>query len=103
MALRKDATRDRGARSRRRLGRGLDSLLSMTVPVGGGSKPDPPAPSGQSGGGVPAPPHTAEDGPPFRQLEIDRLSSNPRQPRQHFDEKGLEALGASIANAGKNP
>ena len=100
MALRKDATRDRGARSRRRLGRGLDSLLSMTVPVGGGSKPDPPAPAGQSGGGVSPPPHTAEDGSALRQLEVDRLSPNPRQPRHHFDEVGLEALAASIAADG---
>ncbi len=97
MALRKDATRNPGARSRRRLGRGLDSLLSMTVPGGGGSKPTPPAPSGPSGGVVPS---TAEDGSPLRQLEIDRLSPNPRQPRQHFDDVGLQALAASIAADG---
>ncbi len=96
MALRKDATRNRGARSRRRLGRGLDSLLSMTVPVGGGSNPTPPAASGPSGGGVSP---TTEDSP-FRQLEIDRLSPNPRQPRHHFDEVGLEALAASIVADG---
>ncbi len=95
MALRKDATRNPGARPRRRLGRGLDSLLSMTVPGGGGSKPTPPAPSGPSGGGI-----NAEGGSPFRQLEIDRLSPNPRQPRQHFDDVGLEALATSIAADG---
>ncbi|MHC4446948.1 MAG: ParB/RepB/Spo0J family partition protein [Planctomycetota bacterium] len=72
----------------------------MTVPVGGGSDPlphTPPAPSGPSGRGIAA---NAEDGSPLRQLEIDQLSPNPRQPRQHFDEAGLEALAASIAAEG---
>jgi ParB family chromosome partitioning protein len=53
------------------LGRGLDALLSTTVPTEG-----------------------------FAWVSIGSISPNPRQPRERFDEEALEALAASIREVG---
>jgi ParB family chromosome partitioning protein len=53
------------------LGRGLDALLSATVPTEG-----------------------------FAWVQIGAITPNPRQPRERFDEEALEALAASIREVG---
>jgi ParB family chromosome partitioning protein len=53
------------------LGRGLEALLSTTVPTEG-----------------------------FAWVQIDAITPNPRQPRERFDEEALEALAASIREVG---
>jgi len=63
------------------LGRGLDSL----IPSGEG-RPTPPA----GGGG----------GPALVEIPVGDLSTNPNQPRLHFDEEALAELSASIREIG---
>ncbi|MEX2419468.1 MAG: ParB/RepB/Spo0J family partition protein [Acidimicrobiia bacterium] len=53
------------------LGRGLEALLSTTVPIEG-----------------------------FAWVQIGAITPNPRQPRERFDEEALEALAASIREVG---
>lgn len=53
------------------LGRGLDALLSTTVPTEG-----------------------------FAWVQIGAITPNPRQPRERFDEEALDALAASIREVG---
>jgi ParB family chromosome partitioning protein len=53
------------------LGRGLDALLSTTVPTEG-----------------------------FAWVQIGAITPNPRQPRERFDEEALEALATSIREVG---
>jgi len=36
----------------------------------------------------------------FRQIAIDLIEPNPRQPRRHFDDEGLSALAASMQSRG---
>jgi ParB family chromosome partitioning protein len=44
----------------------------------------------------PAPIH----GPVFREIAVDSVTPNPRQPRMHFDEETLEELAASLREVG---
>ncbi len=92
MAFRKDAPGKRT--SRRRLGRGLDSLVAVAMQPDAASD----EPYGATGGLVPEPP--PPDPGALRMLDIDQLAPNPRQPRRRFDEKGLQSLAASIRSAG---
>ena len=62
------------------LGRGLDSL----IPTGDGRATPP------TGGG----------GPTLVEIPVEDLSTNPNQPRLHFDEDALEELTASIREIG---
>ncbi|MHC4946777.1 MAG: ParB/RepB/Spo0J family partition protein [Planctomycetota bacterium] len=71
---RKQAT----APGRRRLGKGLGSLISTPTKVD--VLPD-------------------DDGP-VSGLPLDSVHPNPAQPRKHFDEQSLDALAASIRSAG---
>ncbi len=63
------------ALKRNALGRGLDSLISMTEIQTGGSSA-------------------------INEIEIDLISPNPEQPRRTFDEETLEELAASIRELG---
>jgi ParB family chromosome partitioning protein len=100
MPARKDASKSSPAR--RRLGRGLTSLISTAVPV-----PTEDAPSSET---TPPAPPTAEvvdievgsqdDAPAIRMLPTDQIRPSSSQPRQHFDEAALKELGASIRSAG---
>ncbi len=96
MPERKDASRPPTAR--RRLGRGLSSLLSAGVPV----RLEPDVQADATGG----PPETgpAEQGgdgvAAVRFIATGEIRPNPNQPRQHFDESALAALAASIRTAG---
>lgn len=68
---------------KRGLGRGLGALL--------GDAPVPTSPATPS----PFPP-----GEVVRQIPIDRITPNPHQPRQHFDQTTLDELKASIVEHG---
>lgn len=72
----------------RRLGRGLDSLISTPVQV------DPPT-------AVEDPPATTEAvGTAIVMLPIEGITASPAQPRQHFDQQAIDGLAASIKSAG---
>ncbi|MHC4093737.1 MAG: ParB/RepB/Spo0J family partition protein [Planctomycetota bacterium] len=100
MSARKDASKS--TPPRRRLGRGLTSLISTAVPVPTG---EPPAATVPAAGPAPATviDLSAEGSDQFgttRMLATDQIRPNSRQPRQHFDEAALRELGASIKTAG---
>ncbi|OQY28217.1 MAG: hypothetical protein B6I38_09425, partial [Anaerolineaceae bacterium 4572_5.1] len=59
------------------LGKGLDALIP---------------------GGELSPPASSEGG--VKQISLDAITPNPRQPRVHFDETELEELAASIREHG---
>ena len=63
------------------LGRGLGALIPT------GAAPEP------AGGGT-------VNGAQFRELPLDAISPNPRQPREHFDEEALAELVTSIKEVG---
>ncbi|HEX9695833.1 MAG TPA: ParB/RepB/Spo0J family partition protein [Actinomycetota bacterium] len=67
------------------LGRGLSALLPTTPAP---SQPEPAAASGTA------------HGPSLREIPIDEIAPNPRQPRDVFDHERLEELAASIRVAG---
>jgi ParB family chromosome partitioning protein len=75
--------------NRRRLGKGLGSLISTPVAVE--TKP----PAAVEAGEPAAPPADSSSGIP-----VGAVRPNPLQPRKHFDEQSLEALAASIRTAG---
>jgi|TARA_B100000959_G_C14955261_1_gene613435 ParB family chromosome partitioning protein len=101
---------------KRRLGKGLDSLLSKAVDVspprspvvaeeGEGLSTDPTIVANkkngvdQSGrGGVSDSGTPGEDGLVY--IPVNQITPNPRQPRQVFDDEGLSALADSIKSAG---
>jgi ParB family chromosome partitioning protein len=67
----------------RRLGRGLESLISFDRPAAEASQ------DGVSG-----------DRRPLQNVPLDRISPNPFQPRRNFDDAGLKALADSIRQSG---
>jgi ParB family transcriptional regulator, chromosome partitioning protein len=72
---------------KRRLGRGLNSLLASSSPA--------------LGDGPHADPANAAFGiGEFRQLDVDSIERNPYQPRTEFDEQALSELVNSIAEHG---
>lgn len=73
----------------RRLGRGLEALISAAV--------QPPTPASVTADLIPAPPVPES---PFKQIGIDKIRPNPFQPRKEFREEDLAQLQASIAATG---
>jgi ParB family chromosome partitioning protein len=67
----------------RRLGRGLSALISATPAV----QPSPAAPG----------PATSE---PFREIRLDQIVPNPRQPRRDFSDAELQELQLSLQSSG---
>ncbi len=97
------------SKSKRRLGRGLGSLISTPVQIEAPAPADPdvtpPAESGGASAGDAAPagePDTGEiDGTPrIIRLPLDAVRPNARQPRQTFDPDALNTLAASITRDG---
>ncbi|MEV7356031.1 ParB/RepB/Spo0J family partition protein [Kitasatospora sp. NPDC088264] len=108
---------------RRGLGRGLEALIRPAVPVDGGAAPAP-APVGATGATSPTSVPTlptgrgtvaaraaaekrAEQAQPapaagafFAELPLDAITSNPRQPREVFDDDKLAELVVSIKEVG---
>jgi len=81
--------RKQASPTRRRLGKGLGSLISAPVNVEPKASPPPPADSSVAG---------RPEG--VSSLRIDLIKANPKQPRKAFDEKALDALSSSIQSAG---
>jgi ParB family transcriptional regulator, chromosome partitioning protein len=73
------------------LGRGLGALIP--------SGPGVPGPLGQPVP-VPAPAAPTVAGARFLEVDVDKVSANPLQPRQHFDEEALAELVHSIREVG---
>ena len=69
------------------LGRGLGTLIPVASSAAADSSPAPPGPR-PVGGAV------------FRELPLDLITPNPRQPRSSFDEESLEELAASLRQVG---
>lgn len=80
------------------LGRGLGALIP-TGPVEGAPVSGRPSDTFFRPGG-PAEPVTAGAGGRYREIPIDQVHPNPRQPRQVFDEDALAELAHSIAEFG---
>ena len=81
--------------SRKRLGRGLDALLSTgnqkPVPITTDSEP--------ATADTPSEPAEPRDGE-LRQVAVTALSRSQYQPRREFDDGALEELAASIRTQG---
>ncbi len=66
------------AERQRGMGRGLSAILSPTVPAAEGGEPH----------------------PELREIPLELIAPNPRQPRQEFDEASLLALAESLRERG---
>jgi ParB family transcriptional regulator, chromosome partitioning protein len=89
------------AQQKRGLGRGLGALIPTAPgPAGLESHASDPrgAPASGSVVGVREPQQL--DGAYFDEIAIGAITPNPRQPRQNFDEDGLEELASSIREVG---
>ncbi|MHC4420226.1 MAG: ParB/RepB/Spo0J family partition protein [Planctomycetota bacterium] len=103
MAARKEASQSNPPR--RRLGRGLTSLISTPVPLSGEEQPTAEAPppkgtAGTSAAVIEVSPMGQDQAPTVQTLPTAQIRPNSRQPRQNFDEGALKELGASIKSAG---
>lgn len=78
------------------LGRGLSALITTTP-----SGPPDEAPAGPSPTYIPVvPAGEGVSGAFFREIPLDSVAPNPRQPRSHFDEEALAELVVSIREVG---
>ncbi len=97
----------------RRLGRGLSAMIDAATPVQPGGSGGGEGAAGMPGGASsttepkplrpPARPDLGEgDASPHQLVMLDPniIQPNPSQPRQHFDEAALDALGESIRRSG---
>ncbi len=75
------------------LGKGLNAILADN-PASEPASPSAPAETAESAFPLAAP------GRSVRELPIDRIVANPRQPRRHFDEVKLGELAVSISQEG---
>ena len=71
----------------RRLGRGLSALISSVQPV-------------QPVTGAPIAPQTSPSQEPFREIRLDQIVPNPKQPRREFAEAELLELQLSLQSSG---
>ena len=86
------------AKHKSRLGRGLNSLLSVSDVSDDVVSTDQPAEAGDSGPARAAPAGQA-DGDLFH-VELWRVGVNPHQPRRSFDEAALQGLAESLKQSG---
>ena len=100
----------KATRKKKRLGKGLQSLLSKPVSV---TLPESPAEQGsirstatvqkEHGPAIPEIAFTPKEElyeAGLVYLRVEQITPNPRQPRQVFDDEGLSALADSIGSAG---
>ncbi|MFG0329462.1 MAG: ParB/RepB/Spo0J family partition protein [Phycisphaerales bacterium] len=99
-------TNSSSTRSKRRLGRGLSSLIGQPVPV---QAPESDAPTSSSAPDAKpsrtlakstAPVSDDGGGAALRSLPVESIRANPFQPRKDFDGERLAALAASIRRDG---
>ena len=97
-----DAKQATAGGKRRRLGRGLGSLISVPIDVSSAPAAPPPtsSPDPSPASDVSAAESAAAARGDVIEVPIQSLSPNPRQPRRHFDESALAALASSIRTAG---
>lgn len=96
MSKSKDATR-------RRLGRGLSSLISSPVPIDQTSDHRPSSTRDSPSIDSPTSANTTialADSETLLMIEPGQIHPNPHQPRKHFDEESLKALASSIQTDG---
>ena len=85
---------------RRKLGRGLSTLIPTEKPKGQGSPaPARPAKKDETARKKPEPSVELPDSA-LRDVPVDAISPNPHQPRQHFDDVALADLAKSVAEIG---
>lgn len=88
----------------RRLGRGLEALISSVVPTASTSSTAPTSTPATDGGSPSAatPPatDTSDRGDRVARIPISRIRRNPFQPRQEFDEGEIADLAASLRASG---
>jgi len=87
------------ASSKSRLGKGLSGILSASQQRD--RAPQSPAPRG--GGAKNAPPPAAagsQDPQPYREIPVDSIVPNPRQPRREMAQPAVEELAESIRSEG---
>lgn len=98
----KTRTQKSSGKRRRRLGRGLGSLLSEPVQIdltaADNSSTVEPKLAPTSTQGLESADTEAPDG--IRLIPVDRIRPNPRQPRRTFDDESLGELASSIRAAG---
>ena len=82
--------KDGSGAMKRRLGRGLESLLSVGTPVSIDTSLE----------DVPRETSAGEDGERIEQIPVGWIHPNPDQPRRTFDEGALEQLAQSMRSAG---
>lgn len=84
---------------RRKLGRGLSTLIP-TAPPSADAPPSAPAPSSRDDAPAPAASPAHLPASALRDVPIDAIVANPHQPRVHFDEDSLADLAKSIKEIG---
>ncbi|MCC6908573.1 MAG: ParB/RepB/Spo0J family partition protein [Phycisphaerales bacterium] len=92
-----------GARNRKRLGRGLASLMSQPISVTADHRPavEPPDPVQVAAPtGPPAETAPAESDSGLRSIAVGEIQPNRYQPRKQIDPARLESLAASIRQSG---
>lgn len=83
---------------RRKLGRGLSTLIPTEKPKG--QEPSTPAAPAAQPAGKKAEPTMDLPDSALRDVPVDAITPNPHQPRQHFDDSALADLAKSIAEIG---
>ena len=79
---------------RRKLGRGLSTLIPTVAAPAPAPTSTPSTPS------TPAPPAPALPDSALRDVPIDAIVANPHQPRVHFDDESLNDLAKSVKEIG---
>ena len=83
---------------RRKLGRGLSTLIPTEKPKGQ-EQPSPEKPAAQPAGKKAGPAMDLPDSA-LREVPVESITPNPHQPRQHFDDGSLADLAKSVAEIG---
>ncbi|MFN5651833.1 MAG: ParB/RepB/Spo0J family partition protein [Actinomycetes bacterium] len=83
---------------RRKLGRGLSTLIPTEKPKGQ-EQPSQEKPAAQPTGKKAEPAMDLPDSA-LREVPVDAITPNPHQPRQHFDDSALADLAKSVAEIG---
>ncbi|MCH2161400.1 MAG: ParB/RepB/Spo0J family partition protein [Phycisphaerales bacterium] len=97
--------KDTKKKAGRKLGRGLGSLIGSPVAIDAGTEPSPSAPppspkDAPVSGSSPAPTADSQGESDLQQVPVASIKTNPRQPRQKFEDAALVQLAESIRSSG---